>query len=249
MKKINDVKYIHLDTVDSTNTYAKKIITNCDDIIVVYADCQTGGRGRLGRNFVSNNQKGIYMSIAFKSMYDNEYISRFTAYTSTIVSSVIDEVTNLNTKIKWVNDIYLNNKKICGILTESIIKDNSSYVIVGIGLNVLKQTFDTELTSKVTTLEDETNIKYNILELIEKIVYSFIINLHQMKTKEYIKTYKEKSNVIGKNVEVNISNNKIYGKAIDIDSDGELVIQTSDEIIKVFSGEITKLNIDNEQQN
>ena len=241
---MKSIKTVHLTEIDSTNKYAKNLsFSNIELPVVIYADSQSEGRGRLGRTFVSNKGKGIYMSILFKSYFDISEISRITAYTSTIVSSVIDNLTGVSTKIKWVNDIYLNDKKLCGILTESIIKNDDCYIIVGIGLNVLKQEFDDKLKDIVTTLEDETNIKYDINSIIEAISVSFFDNIYQIKTKEYIKDYKSKSIVIGKNVEVKLPNEVIYGKAIDIDDDGELVVSNNSNIHKIYSGEITKLCI------
>ena len=179
-------------------------------------------------------------------MYEMSDISKFTGYTSCIVSHAIDELTGLNTKIKWVNDIYVNNKKLCGILTESVIKNNECYIIVGIGINMLSQQFDPDLVNKVTTIEDETNIQYDFNELIKQITNYFFLNINMIKTKEYIKTYKEKSNVIGQNVEVNVGGKIIIGRALDIDENGELIVNCEEKDIKVFSGEITKLNLKDE---
>lgn len=238
-----NIRTIHLSEVDSTNKYAKNLIPSTSLPVLIYADGQTAGRGRLGRTFVSNIGKGIYMSILFKPTFDLSLINKITAYTSTIVSRVIDETASVNTQIKWVNDIYLNNKKVCGILTESVIKNNECYVIVGIGINVLKQEFSDELKNIVTTLEDETNIKYDNKTIIDMIVKKFFDNIGQIVNKEYIKDYKNKSCVIGKNVEVKLFDKIINGIAVDIDEDGELVVSAEDTIYKLYSGEITKLSI------
>lgn len=247
MEYLKDIKVIHLEQIDSTNKYAKTLISNCYETpTLIYADYQIEGRGRLGRTFISNSGKGIYMTLLFKSMYEMSDISKFTGYTSCIVSHAIDELTGLNTKIKWVNDIYVNNKKLCGILTESVIKNNECYIIVGIGINMLSQKFDPDLVNKVTTIEDETNIQYDFNKLIKQITNDFFLNINMIKTKEYIKTYKEKSNVIGKHVEVNVGGKIIIGRAVDIDENGELIVNCEEKDIKIFSGEITKLNLKDE---
>lgn len=246
MNDINSIykKIIHLKKVDSTNKYAKSLVNKEINFpVLIYSDKQTEGRGRLGRTFVSNAGVGIYMTILFKSNLNILDITKVTGYTSVIVSNVIDKLIGINTSIKWVNDIYVNNKKLCGILTESIIKKNEVYLIVGIGLNVLRQEFPDELKEIVTTLEDETNKEFNKEELINEIAYSFFNEMNKLTTKEYIATYRNKSNVIGKNVELKIGDNYIYGKAIDIDEDGELVVESGENTIKIYSGEITKVKV------
>ena len=246
---INEIykKIIHLRSIDSTNKYAKTLVgPDLNYPILIYSDEQTKGKGRIDRTFVSNLDAGVYMSILFKSNFAIYNITKVTGYTSVIVSEVLDELTKVKTSIKWVNDIYVGNKKLCGILTESIIKNTDVYLIVGIGINVLRQDFPIELKEIVTTIEDETNKKFDKEILINEIATRFFTEIHKLESKEYITTYRNKSNVIGKNVELKIGENHIKGKAIDIDEDGELIVESDEKIIKVYTGEITKVIISNE---
>lgn len=241
----NIYKIIHLDEVDSTNDYAKKLINNYELPTLIYANYQTSGKGRMGRTFLSNKDKGIYMSILFKPDFSLDKINKITGYTSCIVAEEIDKISGLNTYIKWVNDIYINNLKVCGILTESVIKNEECYIIVGIGINVHSQTFN-ELHDIATSIEDNANIKIDKFELIHNIALAFYNNLNQINTKEYIKVYVEKSNVIGKNVELLIGDKIVKGKCVNINDDGELVVFDGIQNQIIYSGYITKVKIQDE---
>ena len=116
-----------LQEVDSTNIYAKKMVKDkVNGPVLVLAEAQTNGRGRMGRSFYSPNGSGLYMSYAYK-VTDNVADSVVvTALTAVAVVTAIEELTDKKPKIKWVNDIYIDNKKICGILTEGSLKNADS---------------------------------------------------------------------------------------------------------------------------
>ena len=135
-----DIRTIKLETVDSTNNYAKKIFDSLEtEKTVIIANEQTNGRGRQGRSFHSPKDNGIYMSIVLKKECKLEALNMLTVISAVAVSKAIYNITKLNNEIKWVNDIYINLKKVCGILAESVnIKSNglTDGVIVGIGINI-----------------------------------------------------------------------------------------------------------------
>ena len=246
--EINNI-YI-LDKVDSTNKYLKELANNGEDeITVVIAKEQTAGRGRLGRSFVSNSGKGIYMSILLRPTFGIELSKRITSLTATAVSEAIDEVTKLNTKIKWVNDIYVNDKKIAGILTEGHTNFESGkveYIVVGIGINLYKQIFPDNLDNIITTVEDETNKVFSINKIIESILNKLIYYYKNIKDNIHINEYRKRSYVINKNVELNIHGNIKYGKVLDIDDEGELIVLINDKKETIYSGEITKVRLKDE---
>ena len=133
-----DVDIVVFDEIDSTNRYAKELEK---DKTIVISDTQSNGRGRLGRDFLSSKGKGIYMSILLK--YDEKMLdpTLFTCYTGTVVSKVFEHLLGLNPGIKWVNDIFIKGKKVCGILTEaSYGLENGvlDYAVVGVGINVYR---------------------------------------------------------------------------------------------------------------
>lgn len=246
--QINNV--YQLDKIDSTNKFLKDLANkNEDEITLVIANYQTHGRGRLGRTFISNKGKGIYMSILLRPKYSISTSQRITSLVATSVSNAIDKICNVETKIKWVNDIYLNNKKIAGILTEGQTNFESKkveYIVVGIGINLYHQDFPEELDNIVTTLEDETNNIYSKNELVKEIINQIILYYNHLEENIHITEYRNKSYVINKNVELNIHGIIKHGKVLNIDDDGELIVLIDNKKETIYSGEITKVRLYNE---
>ena len=232
-----DVDIVVFDEIDSTNRYAKELEK---DKTIVISDTQSNGRGRLGRDFLSSKGKGIYMSILLK--YDEKMLdpTLFTCYTGTVVSKVFEHLLGLNPGIKWVNDIYINNKKVCGILVESVIKNNTfDKFIVGIGINVYKQEFPIELVDKITTLEDNTKIKVSRNEIIASIINEFFDNLN----KPFMDYYKDKMILKQKLVEINERDKRYMAEVIDVSDSGELIIKYNGELKKLYTGEVVRVKM------
>ena len=128
-----------LSTVDSTNTYLKQRAAELPDGYAVIADCQTAGRGRRGRSFLSPSGSGIYISILLHPTLPLERINMITVAAAVALSEAIAETANFTPDIKWVNDVLMHGKKLCGILTEASVEAETgqlSYAIVGVGINV-----------------------------------------------------------------------------------------------------------------
>ena len=126
------------DSVGSTNDIAKDLGKSGTKQALIIASEQTKGRGRRGRSFFSPNGSGIYMSILLRPEHSSDIIPLLTTASAVAVSKAIKSVTNINTSIKWINDLYINFKKVCGILCEaSFTSDNKlDFIIVGIGINI-----------------------------------------------------------------------------------------------------------------
>ena len=232
-----DVDIVVFDEIDSTNRYAKELE---NDKTIVISDTQSNGRGRLGRDFWSSKGKGIYMSILLK--YDEKMLdpTLLTCFTGTVVSKVFEHLLGLNPGIKWVNDIYINNKKVCGILVESVIKNNNfDKFIVGIGINVYKQEFPIELVDKITTLEDNTKIKVSRNEIIASIINEFFDNLN----KPFMDYYKDKMILKQKLVEINERDKRYMAEVIDVSDNGELIIKYNGELKKLYTGEVVRVKM------
>lgn len=256
--KVLDEKYIKthiikqknvqiLDSVDSTNNYLKKIQKNekLEEMIVI-ADAQTAGRGRLGRTFISNYAKGIYMSILFKPTFSLAYAKKITCLVAAATSLAIDQIAGVKTQIKWVNDIYLNSKKICGILTEaatSIEQDSLEYVIIGIGINMYYQNFDEKLQNIATSIEEQTNKIISRNELIVQIINQIDAYLDHIDDDIYMDEYIKKSFVIGKTVELYKNNQTFIAKVININKEGELEVFIDGRKQKISTGEITRMSV------
>ncbi len=240
----HNVSIEYYETIDSTNLYLKSIANDVDKDMVVIANHQTGGKGRLGRTFVSNNDSGIYMSILFKKQYQKNIVSKMTCIACVATALAIEKVAGVNTQIKWVNDIYLNNKKVCGILTESKInKEKFEYIIVGIGINAYKQDFGIDVNNIATTIEDETNVTISRNDLIVEIINN-LLNLLDNANNEYIyNEYKSRLFVIGKTAEFQIGDSLIEGVIVDLNKDYNLIVDFNGVRKEVFSGEITRMRL------
>lgn len=239
-----DWKYVILDKVDSTNNYAKELVLNGDrKNTVVIAESQIGGRGRVGRPFYSPKGNGLYMSILIYPKLNVEYATLITTFTAVAVAKAIEKLTGGSTlNIKWVNDIYMNGKKICGILTEAGFDFEGGaidYAIIGIGINVFGTEFPDSIKNIATSIEKETGKIISRNELAVEILNNLSNIQEAIKDKTYLDYYREKSNVIGKNVLVINGDNKFNAKAICIDDNAALIVETEDGMRTLNSGEVS----------
>lgn len=152
-------KIICLESVDSTNSYLRRNADTLPHGTAVLADAQTAGRGRLGRSFVSAPGVGLYMSVLLRPDCDAARCASLTPNVAVAVCRAVKAVCGLEPGIKWVNDLLLGGRKICGILCESEVREGRlSHVIVGIGLNVSqrREDFPPELRELAGSLYSET---------------------------------------------------------------------------------------------
>lgn len=234
---------IHLETVDSTNDYLKKINNQVEDGTVVISDEQTKGKGRLSRKWQSKSREGIWMSIILKP----EIIPYKAPFITLIAgASIVKALNNLQVpaKIKWPNDIIINNKKVSGILTElSADIEKTNYIIVGIGINVNNSEFDRDLKEKATSLYKEhyklskVDIVTEILHELEKLYKDYI---DRDCKEETLKICKEYSAIINKNVYIVKENEKELVRCVDINKEGNLIVRDSNNKLKeIISGEVS----------
>lgn len=239
-----NLKYKHnieiFDSIDSTNKYLKSKINEKNYGTIVISNEQTNGYGKNDRQFISNKDTGIYMSILINPNCLIEESLKITILTSVAVLSAIKSVYNLDVKLKWVNDIILNDLKVGGILCESQINLNNNIIdnmIVGIGINVKEFDFPPSLKNIATSIENNTNIKISRNELISEIINFF--DLYFIDNKNYLNLYKENSYVLGKDITVIQNNRQFFAKAIDIEDNGALIVQEQEKIIKLISSDIS----------
>ncbi|MFZ5988119.1 MAG: biotin--[acetyl-CoA-carboxylase] ligase [Bacillota bacterium] len=239
--------------VDSTNNYAKKIaMEGCEDGTVVAADCQTSGRGRLGRGWSSSDKKGIWMSFVLRPAIGLEEIQVITLAASVAVASAIKESIGVEAGIKWPNDIVLDGKKVCGILTEMNMEmERVNFLVLGIGVNVRQQKsdFPQEIQEKATSLDiylkeklgSDLNIRRS--ELIKIILFKFeevYDKVNNGALDEIISLWKKYSVTLGKEVCITFKDRQYTGTAEDIDSSGKLIVRCSDGVTReVLSGEVS----------
>lgn len=231
-------------TINSTNTEAKLLsMKNAEHGTVILSDEQTNGRGRMGRNFYSPAESGIYMSIILKPNLNIADSVLITTAASVAVCLAIDKFTNLESKIKWVNDIYINDKKVCGILTEAVTDIESgtiNNVIVGIGLNVRTELFPTEIKKIAGSIFNSKEDSCIRNQLSAEIINNILSMFRNLEDRTFLEIYKERSIIIGENIRYLKNNQWFEGYAQDIDEFGGLVVFHEDGHKEVLhSGEIS----------
>lgn len=239
-------------TVASTNIIARELAINgAESGTVVIAEEQTSGYGRNGKSFFSPYGTGIYMSIILnlkkeKKIFNSSFITTAAAMA---VSKSIEEISNENTQIKWVNDVFINGKKVCGILTEgafSFEDGKLDYAVIGIGVNVNfpKDGFPKELNNIAASINSKNNANSNTKSDIRNILVAKILeNLYDYYFNDvnFYEEYKKRSFLIGKKVSININNKEHIVKVLDIDKTFALVAKFQDgKIDKIVSGSIKK---------
>lgn len=230
----NSVDVYVYDTVTSTNDVAKELSSENRCILVV-ADGQTNGRGRQGKSFFSPHDSGLYFSLAIDTSSPGFNFTGITCAVAVAVSRAIRKIAETDVKIKWVNDLYIDNKKVCGILVQAVSKGSDiSKLIVGVGINISTVDFPDELQDIAGSLGK--NIDRNVLtaEAVDN-----ILDLIFKNPEEYIDEYKNNSNVLGKEI-VYIQNGISHtATAVDIDKKGGLIVEKDGEKITLTSGEIS----------
>ena len=231
------------DTIDSTNDEAKRQWKECKNAPCLFvSDEQTGGRGRRGRSFYSPKGTGIYMSLLLQPESGLEDTVHITTATAVIVAKALRDFTGEEVGIKWVNDLYCNDKKVCGILTEAIIEPDSTEapaVVVGIGINLSTEEFPEELREIAGGLGvDETRADVNAL--VAQIVTGLLDFAKDMRDCSFVEEYRRLSVVLGREIRYTEGDDLITARALDIDSEGGLVVELPDGNVKVLkTGEIT----------
>ena len=238
-------KILYLDEASSTNDMAKKMASEgSPEGTTVIAESQTLGRGRSGRQWESPKYLGIYFSFILRPDINKELIPYISMLTGIAAAEAIKEETNLDSRMKWPNDILINDKKVCGILVEgSTVKDNLEFLIVGIGVNVNNDFFPGSYLHPPTSLKIEKGhavSRENILrKLLKKIEIWYYILIKQKESYLILKRCRELSHSIGKDVLIRTGNETFTGYAMDIDKTGYLILKNQyGEIIKIPSGEI-----------
>ena len=195
-------------TVDSTNLVAKKMaLEQAPHGTVVLAEEQTAGRGRMGRSFHSPAGSGIYMSFILRPNLTSNDAVLITTAASVAVARAIEEVTHIRTGIKWVNDVYMNGKKICGILTEALTDFESGgieSIILGIGINfsTAVSSFPENIQQKVDSLFHEKPAGITRNQIAAAVINHVLCLCNQLQDRSFIAEYKARSIVLGKDIEV-----------------------------------------------
>lgn len=229
-----------VDETKSTNEDLKRLAPQLKNGSVLLSEKQTAGKGRNGRIFVSNDQKGIYCSIYLTPTFDPNLYLKLSILSGIILCETIRKHTGLIPVLKWPNDILIKGKKVAGILCESSFQSNKqAYFIIGFGLNVHLQTFPDELTEIATSLEDVCSKALDRNELTIEFLNRFATyypRLKQLSLEKMAAPYELKTGT-----PITVHGPKVtYNALIEgIKDDGQLQIRVKDKVESLISYEIT----------
>ena len=232
-------KIYAFDTLESTNTTAKEMaLAGAGHGTVVTAERQMSGRGRHGRDFFSPAGDGIYMSMVLQpARLDLETPVFTTIFTAVRVCQAVEAVCGKMPGIKWVNDIFLDGKKICGILAETVSSAGIQWVAAGIGVNYSTSEFPEELHKIAGAVFPDGKPPVPKERLIEEIARRMLL---PQPTDEILREYRKRLCMLGKQIWVCAPEGRYAARALDIDAQGRLLVEKEDgQVESLFSGEIS----------
>jgi BirA family biotin operon repressor/biotin-[acetyl-CoA-carboxylase] ligase len=240
--RTSDKKIHYFDYLSSTMDKAMQLgMSGAASGSIVLAESQIKGRGRLGRSWLSPKYQGIYLSLILRPKISPAACPILTLMSAVSICEAIKEVCGQDAKIKWPNDVLMNNKKLAGILTEMNAEvDKVNFVVIGIGLNVNndKKSLLAQATSLKEQQGQEVNRVFLLQELLRKIENNYYL-LEDKGNQEIIDKWRNLTLTLGARVKVDYQNKQIEGQAIDIDQDGSLLVRKDSGLIqKISSGDV-----------
>ena len=234
--------------ISSTNTVLKTMAAEgAKEGLVLIAEEQSGGKGRLGRSFYSPPGSGLYMSILLRPGTDAAQSTGITACAAVAVALAIEELSGKPTGIKWVNDIYMENRKVCGILTEASVDCESgrlNYAVVGIGINTLvpQNDFPEELkTIAGSAFSGDAAVPDLRCRLAAAVIDRLMAYYRTAKEDDCFEEYRKRSFLLGKPVSIHrLDQESVPATAVDLDRDSALIVQLEDgSLQRINSGEVS----------
>lgn len=232
-----------LNAIDSTNTQAKKLVMDkAPHGTIVLAEEQTAGRGRYGKSFFSPRGAGLYMSLVLKPKLGLQDPQMITVATAVAVCRAIEKLTDKKPQIKWVNDVYLDGKKICGILSEGVTDFESGSIesiVVGVGVDCTtsEEIIPEELRGIIGSLGAE-DVSRN--RLAAEIAAGILDSFENLGDREIIDEYRKRSLMFGREISFMRGNEKLCAKVTGINDAGGLLVRlNSGEDLVLSSGEVT----------
>ncbi|PTK39629.1 biotin--[acetyl-CoA-carboxylase] ligase [Staphylococcus hominis] len=222
------------DSVESTQTIAKQGLVDNQYTMLILSDEQTKGRGRFNRNWSSSKGKGLWMSVVLRPNVSFAMIPKFNLFIALGIRDAIQAFSRDKVEIKWPNDIYINDKKVCGFLTEMVANaDAVEAIICGIGINLNHQEedFSDMIRHRATSIRLHHSEEINryqflkrLIEEIEKRYHQFLNSSFETIRDEYIRT----SNIWHRKLTFTENGEQFIGEAIDINNDGFLIVKDED---------------------
>ncbi|MET0752793.1 MAG: biotin--[acetyl-CoA-carboxylase] ligase [Pyrinomonadaceae bacterium] len=239
---------LRFDIIDSTNTEAaNQAKRGADEGLCIVAGQQTAGRGRYGRTWISPENAGLYFSIVLRPRIETRFLPLLTLMSAVAVHDSIEELFKIDCDIKWVNDVHVGGKKICGILAETTETAKGLAIIAGIGINLKSANFPPELAEIATSIEAETGNSPDVeilLQTLTRFLSEYYDLLQSGGGAEKIRAaWAERSSYFsGKSVKVSLEKATIYGTTRGIEENGALRVETADGEIKIIhAGEVERV--------
>jgi BirA family biotin operon repressor/biotin-[acetyl-CoA-carboxylase] ligase len=228
----------------STNDYCKNLAKSSEEDALIIALSQTGGKGRLGRSFYSPENTGVYFSVLLKPDLEIEKAILITTATAVAVTRALGTLGCQNAQIKWVNDIYFDNRKVCGILTESVINTETKklqFAVLGVGINLIKPESDFPEEIKNIAGAVFQNETEDLKELfVAEFLNEFYCIYKELQKASFMEEYREKCLCLGKKVTVIQGDAKRKATAISVDENARLEVEYENgEREFLSSGEIS----------
>ena len=232
--------------IGSTNDEAKKkAVAGCPEGTLVITETQLGGRGRLSRGWFSPVAKGLWFSVVLRPPFPPQEAPKCTLMAAVALNRAIRDVTGIPCGIKWPNDILCNGRKLVGILTEmSAEMDAINHIVIGMGINVNIEAAEIppELKTIATSVSIETGAEVSRIDLFIKVLERLEEIYLQVKTGGFsvvLDAWRLESITLGHMVNVIGLDKSFVGKAIDIDNDGALLVETEQGVERVLAGDVS----------
>lgn len=235
------------DSIDSTSTEAKRLLQQgYGHGVVVTAETQTAGKGRLGRAWDSAKGTGIWFSVVFEPKVELQQVSLYSFAAAVAVAEAVCNVTGLTAQVKWPNDVLVKGKKVCGILLELVAERNQPVrVIIGIGINANQKQdeFPQEVQAKAASLAMMTGREIDRRQMLDAVLERLAYYSDQLEQNGFAvirDKWTELSCVSGKEVQiVQHGNTLLYGTAIGLADDGALLVKTEQGIQRIMAGDVS----------
>ena len=240
--KANFQEILVLKETSSTNDVAKELALKGVNSAIVVSESQTNGRGRLNREFYSPKDKGVYLSVLLRPNIKLKNAPKITAFCGVCVARAIESLASVKVGIKWVNDLFINGKKVGGILTESAINGETrtlDYVVIGIGVNVFDDKYPDFIKDIATNIQKESGAIVNKNEVIAQIVNNLAGIESAVSNNLFLEEYKQRQIVLNKQIKVVTLNEEFYCTAIDIDENGNLIVSNSTAVQTITAGDVS----------
>lgn len=241
------MKLLQLDSTDSTNNEAKKLALNGEaEWTVIVAESQTCGKGSKGRSFFSPEGSGLYMSILLRPTISAEKALYITTAAAVAVARVLERRFDIKAEIKWVNDLYKNGKKICGILTESSLSGNGrlDFAILGIGINLCPAAAVPKDLENIMGFVCEEKRDIDKALLAAEIANEFKKLYDTLETASFADEYNQRLMLTGKTVTVNMPSFKKTAVVLGIDEQLRLLVEYEDGERQALSAGEVSINLE-----